>query len=57
MYCPWMLIALELLDKSDQQSILQQTYNVILSTWMNNDIHEGITRSNQSLIYRETSGG
>ncbi len=39
-YCPWMLIALELLDKSDQ-SMLEKHSN-ILSTWMNNEIHEGL---------------
>ena len=39
-YCPWMLIALELLDKSDQ-SMLEKHSN-ILSTWMNNEIHKGL---------------
>ena len=39
-YCPWMLIALELLDKS-KQSILKKYANV-LSTWMNNEVHEGL---------------
>jgi len=37
-YCPWMLIALELLDKSEQ-SMLEKHRNV-LSTWMNNEVHE-----------------
>jgi len=38
MYCPWMLIALELLDKSEQ-SMLEKHRNV-LSTWMNNEVHD-----------------
>ncbi len=37
-YCPWMLIALELLDKSEK-SMLEKYANV-LSTWMNSEIHE-----------------
>ncbi len=39
-YCPWMLIALELLDKSNQ-SMLEKHGNV-LSTWMNIEVHEGL---------------
>ncbi len=39
-FCPWMLIALELLDKS-KQSMLEKHGNV-LSTWMNSDVHEGL---------------
>jgi len=39
-YCPWMLIALELLDKSDS-SMLEKHAN-ILSTWMTGDVHEGL---------------
>jgi len=39
-YCPWMLIALELLDKS-KQSMLKKHGNV-LSTWMNSEVHEGL---------------
>ncbi len=39
-YCPWMLIALELLDKSEQ-SMLEKHGNV-LSTWMNSEVHEGL---------------
>ncbi len=39
-YCPWMLIALELLDKSDE-SMLKKHENV-LSTWITNDVHEGL---------------
>ncbi|QMU54375.1 MAG: isopentenyl-diphosphate Delta-isomerase [Nitrosopumilus sp.] len=36
-YCPWMLIALELLDKSEK-SMLEKHAN-ILSTWMNSEVH------------------
>jgi isopentenyl-diphosphate delta-isomerase len=39
-YCPWMLIALEFLDKSDK-SMLEKHAN-ILSTWMNSEVHEGL---------------
>jgi isopentenyl-diphosphate delta-isomerase len=39
-YCPWMLIALEFLDKSDK-SMLEKHAN-ILSTWMSNEVHEGL---------------
>ena len=39
-YCPWMLIALEFLDKSDK-SMLEKHANV-LSTWINDEIHEGL---------------
>ena len=39
-YCPWMLIALQLLEKSEQ-SMLKKHEN-ILSAWINTEIHEGI---------------
>ena len=39
-YCPWMLIALELLDKTDQTMLGK--YANILSTWMNSETHEGL---------------
>jgi len=39
-YCPWMLIALEFLDKSDKSML--EKYTNILSTWMNNEVHEGL---------------
>jgi len=39
-YCPWMLIALELLEKSDK-SMLDKHANV-LSTWINGKVHEGL---------------
>jgi len=42
-YCPWMLIALELLDKSEQ-SMLKKHGNV-LSTWMNSEIHEELYKA------------
>jgi len=37
-YCPWMIIALELLDKSKKQML--EKYDGVLSTWMNNELHE-----------------
>ncbi|MHA7647868.1 isopentenyl-diphosphate Delta-isomerase [Nitrosopumilus sp. S4] len=43
LYCPWMLIALELLDKSDKK-MLEKHAN-ILSTWMNNEIHDSLERA------------
>ena len=45
-YCPWMLIALELLDKSNQQMLNKHTK--ILSTWMSNDIHEALQEAIKS---------
>ena len=39
-YCPWMLIALEFLDKS-APSVLDKYAN-ILSTWMTPEMHEGL---------------
>jgi len=35
-----MLIALEFLDKSDKSML--EKYTNILSTWMNNEVHEGL---------------
>ena len=37
-YCPWMIIALELLDKSEKPML--EKYENILSTWMNNEMRE-----------------
>ena len=37
-YCPWMIIALELLDKSEKSML--DKYENILSEWMNNKLHE-----------------
>ena len=42
-YCPWMLIALELLGKSEQ-SMLEKYANV-LTTWMNSETHEGLQKA------------
>ena len=42
-YCPWMLIALELLEKSDK-SMLQKHANV-LSTWMNSEVHDELQKA------------
>ena len=39
-YCPWMLIALELLEKSDKSML--EKHAKILSTWMTDDIHKGL---------------
>ena len=39
-YCPWMLIALELLEKSDQ--VMLKKYENVLSTWLNNEVHDGL---------------
>ena len=42
-YCPWMLIALELLDKSEK-SMLEKHAN-ILSTWMNSEIKDELQKA------------
>ncbi|MDH3278698.1 MAG: isopentenyl-diphosphate Delta-isomerase [Nitrosopumilus sp.] len=42
-YCPWMLIALELLDKSEQ-SMLEKYANV-LTTWMSSETREGLQKA------------
>jgi len=42
-YCPWMLIALELLEKSEQPIL--EKYADILSTWMDNETHEGLQKA------------
>ena len=42
-YCPWMLIALELLDKS-KQSMLEKHENV-LSGWMDSEVHDGLNKA------------
>lgn len=42
-YCPWMLIALELLEKSDQAML--EKYANILTTWMNSEVHEGLQKA------------
>jgi len=50
-YCPWMLIALKLLDKSDQ-SMLEKHGNV-LSTWMNSEVHEGLNEAIKTHLPKE----
>ena len=42
-YCPWMLIALDLLEKSNKAMLKKHTN--VLSTWMNSKIHEGLTEA------------
>ena len=42
-YCPWMLIALKLLDKSEK-SILKKYVN-ILSTWMDSEIKDELQKA------------
>jgi len=42
-YCPWMLIALKLLDKSDK-AMLEKHAN-ILSTWMSSEIHDELQKA------------
>jgi isopentenyl-diphosphate Delta-isomerase len=42
-YCPWMLVALELLEKSDK-SMLKKHANV-LSTWMNSEVHDELQKA------------
>ena len=42
-YCPWMLIALELLKKSEQTML--EKYANILSTWINSETHEGLQKA------------
>ena len=42
-YCPWMLIALKLLDKSDRRTL--DKYTTILSPWINNDIHNALQKA------------
>jgi isopentenyl-diphosphate delta-isomerase len=37
-YCPWMLIALELLDKSEKQML--EKYEGILSLWINSELQK-----------------
>jgi isopentenyl-diphosphate delta-isomerase len=50
-YCPWMLIALELLNKSDK-SMLEKHANV-LSTWMTSDVHEGLQNAIKTHLPQE----
>ncbi len=42
-YCPWMLIALALLEKSEQSML--EKHQRVLSTWMNREVHEGLHKA------------
>jgi len=42
-FCPWMLIALELLDKSEQSTL--KKHENVLSTWMNSEIQDGLHKA------------
>lgn len=42
-YCPWMLIALKLLDKSRKDML--EKHASVLSTWMNNEIRDELQRA------------
>ena len=50
-YCPWMLIALELLDKS-KKDMLKKHENV-LSTWINNEIHGDLQEAIKTHLPKE----
>ena len=42
-YCPWMLIALEFLEKSDESTL--KKYENTLSTWISKEMHEGLLKA------------
>ena len=42
-YCPWMLIALEFLEKSDEFTL--KKYENTLSAWMSKEMHEGLLKA------------
>lgn len=42
-YCPWMLIALEFLEKSDESTL--KKYENALSTWISSEMHEGLLKA------------
>ncbi len=42
-YCPWMLIALELLEKSDK--FMLKKHANILSTWMDTEMHDELQKA------------
>jgi isopentenyl-diphosphate delta-isomerase len=50
-YCPWMLIALELLDKSEQSML--KKYENILSTWINTEIRKKLQEAIKTHIPAE----
>ena len=39
-YCPWMLVALRLLDRSD--ALILKRYENVLSAWISNEIHDSL---------------
>ncbi|MFB5603130.1 MAG: isopentenyl-diphosphate Delta-isomerase [Candidatus Nitrosomaritimum aestuariumsis] len=42
-YCPWMIIALELLDKSEKSML--QKYENIFKSWMSSEMHEAFQQA------------
>ena len=42
-YCPWMIIALELLEKSE--NLMLEKYENILSPWMKKEIHKDLQKA------------
>ncbi|MFZ9005386.1 MAG: isopentenyl-diphosphate Delta-isomerase [Nitrosopumilaceae archaeon] len=42
-YCPWMLIALELLDKSEKSML--EKYENIFKSWMSSEMHESFQQA------------
>lgn len=42
-YCPWMLIALELLDKSEKSML--KKYNNVLSSWINPELQKELQKA------------
>lgn len=46
-----MLIALELLEKSDQSML--EKYANILTTWMNSEVHEGLQKAIETHLPKE----
>lgn len=42
-YCPWMIIALELLDKSEKSML--QKYENIFKSWMSSEMHESFQQA------------
>ena len=51
MYCPWMLIALELLDQS--KPLMLEKYADLLSSWMNNEVHEALQAAIETHLPKE----
>ncbi|MBI3255267.1 MAG: isopentenyl-diphosphate delta-isomerase, partial [Nitrosarchaeum sp.] len=42
-YCPWMLIALELLDKSEKSML--EKYEDVLSLWINSELQKELQKA------------